>query len=238
MIDSYFWPTPNGYKVLMMLEETGVAHRIIPVNINQGDQFAPEFSKISANNKIPAIVDHHNPGADQKPVKLFESGAILLYLAEKTGKFIPSHLARRANALQWLFWQVGGLGPMLGQNLHFGQHEPAKFRYSIKRYADETKRLFQVLDTQLADQEYVAGEYSIADMASYPWIHTYPQLELDLNHFPNLRRWHRLVESRAAVINAYKKGAEIRRINTIVDDPEKSIDQTSTDDDFKSLQIS
>ncbi len=220
MIDFYFWTTPNGYKVLMFLEETGIPYRIIPVNISQGDQFKPDFLKISPNNKIPALVDY-DPIGGNGPLTLFESGAILLYLAEKTGKFIPDHPQGRANVLQWLFWQMGGLGPMLGQNLHFAHYAPEKLAYATGRYVNETERLFKVLDNQLADREYIAGGYSIADMASYPWIVKYPDLRQDLKEFPNLKRWYERVESRPGTVKAYQKGAHINTTPTVTEASKK-----------------
>ncbi len=214
MIDFYFWTTPNGYKLLMFLEESGIPYRIIPVNISKGDQFKPNFLTISPNNKIPAIVDY-DPVDGNGPLSLFESGAILLYLAEKTSRFIPDELQGRSDVLQWLFWQMGGLGPMLGQNLHFAQYSSEKLPYPIKRYVDETARLFKVLDNQLVDREYIAGTYSIADMASYPWILKYPDLGQDLGDYPNLKRWYEQVKSRPGTVKAYQKGVDINRIPTV-----------------------
>ena len=220
MIDFYFWTSPNGYKVLIFLEETGIPYRIIPVNISQGDQFKPDFLKISPNNKMPAVVDH-DPIEEEGPIKLFESGAILLYLAEKTGKFIPLDLPGRSNVLQWLFWQMSGLGPMLGQNLHFSQYAPEQLSYPIERYVNETARLFKVLDNHLADSEYIAGEYSIADMASYPWILKYPHLQQDLQDFTNLKRWYEEVESRPGTVKAYQTGARINTTPTMTEASKK-----------------
>src|SRR3978361_2059828 len=168
MIDLHYWPTPNGHKITIFLEETGLPYEIFPVNIGTGEQFIPEFLKIAPNNRMPAIVDHE-PAGGGAPVSLFESGAILLYLAEKTGRFIPTDLRGRAEVLQWLFWQMGGLGPMLGQNHHFSQYAPEKIPYAINRYVNETNRLYGVLDRRLADRDFVAGaDYTIADMACYP----------------------------------------------------------------------
>jgi GST-like protein len=188
MIDLYFWTTPNGYKPLIFLEEAGVPYTIQPVNISKGEQFEPAFLEISPNNRIPAIVDSapRNGGA---PIPLFESGAILLYLAEKTGRYLPKDPAGRAEVMQWLFWQMGGLGPMLGQNLHFSTYAPEKIPYAIERYQNETERLYRVMDTRLADRPYLAGAYSIADMASYPWIIRLEREQPRLARFPNLRRW-------------------------------------------------
>ena len=220
MIDFYFWTTPNGYKVLTFLEETGIPYRIVPVNISKGEQFEAEFLRISPNNKMPAIVDH-SPGELSVPISLFESGAILLYLAEKTGRFLPKDVAGRTEVLQWLFWQMGGLGPMLGQNLHFGQYAPEKITYAIDRYVDETSRLFKVLDKRLTDREFIAGDYSIADMASYPWVFKHPYLQLRLEDFPNLKRWFKTIEQRPAVARAYEIGASINTTPTVTEESRK-----------------
>ncbi len=220
MIDFYFWTTPNGYKVLTFLEETGIPYRIIPVNISKGDQFEPEFLRISPNNKMPAIIDH-SPGEPGVPISLFESGAILQYLAEKTGHFLPKDIAGRAKVLQWLFWQMGGLGPMLGQNLHFGQYAPEKISYAIDRYVDESGRLFGVMDKQLSNHEFIAGDYSIADMASYPWVFKHPYLQLQLDEFPNLQRWFQTIEQRPAVARAYEIGASINTTPTVTEESKK-----------------
>ena len=217
MIDFYFWTTPNGYKVLIFLEETGIPYRIVPVNISKGEQFEPEFLRISPNNKMPAIVDN-GPSGVGVPISLFESGAILLYLAEKTGRFLPKDVVGRTDALQWLFWQMGGLGPMLGQNLHFGQYAPEKLPYAIGRYINETSRLFKVLDKRLKDREFIAGGYSIADMASYPWVFKHPYLQLRLEDFPNLKRWFEAIEQRPAVARAYEIGAGINTTPTVTDE--------------------
>ena len=220
MIDLYFWTTPNGYKVLQFLEESGLSYRIIPVNISKGEQFEPEFLKISPNNKIPAIVDH-DPIEGNEPITIFESGAILLYLAEKTGRFIPDDIKGRAEVLQWLFWQMGGLGPFAGQNLHFVHYAPEQLPYAINRYVNETARLFKVMDKQLADREYLAGEYSIADMASYPWINIYPRLQQDFNDYPNLKRWYGQIKLRPTTISAYEKGIAINTIPTVTEESKK-----------------
>ena len=169
MIDLHYWTTPNGHKVTIFLEESGLPYRIVPVNISKGDQFKPEFLAISPNNRIPAIVDHA-PKDGGRPISVFESGAILLYLAEKTGKFLNNESRRKVEVMQWLFWQMGGLGPMAGQNHHFSQYAPKKIPYAIDRYVKETNRLYGVLNNRLTDRAFLAGEYSIADMASYPWI--------------------------------------------------------------------
>ena len=218
MIDLYFWTTPNGYKPLLLLEETGLPYTIVPVNISSGEQFAPEFLTISPNNKIPAIVDRA-PAEGEAPVSVFESGAILLYLAEKTGKFLPADPAGRVEALQWLFWQMGGLGPMLGQNLHFSAYAPEKLPYAIDRYARETARLYRVLDRRLADRTFVAGDdYAIADMASYPWIVRLQREHDHLDGFPNVRRWVDAIGARPATIRAYENGKAINTVPTITEE--------------------
>jgi len=203
MIDLYYWGTPNGLKLKLFMEETGLPHRIIPVDIGKGAQFEPEFLKVSPNNKIPALVDHA-PAGGGAPVSLFESGAMLLYLAEKTGRFIPADVRGRAEVLQWLFWQVGGLGPMAGQNGHFTVYAPEKVPYAIDRYVRETNRLYGVLDKRLAGREFIAGDYSIADMASYPWIVPHEPHGQDLADFPNLKRWFETIKARPATIRAYE----------------------------------
>jgi len=203
MIDLYYWPTPNGHKVTLLLEETGLDYRIHPVNIGAGDQFKPEFLAISPNNKMPAIVDHA-PADGGDPQSVFESGAILLYLAEKTGKFLSSERRQRIAALEWLFWQMGGLGPMSGQMGHFNVYAPEKIPYAIERYGNEVNRLHGVMEKRLADNEWLAGsEYSIADMASYPWIGAYDALPVDFTAFPNLQRWHQAIAARPATQRAY-----------------------------------
>ncbi|MFO7156840.1 MAG: glutathione S-transferase N-terminal domain-containing protein [Pseudomonadota bacterium] len=208
MIDLYYWPTPNGHKITLFLEEAELPYRIVPVNIGKGEQFDPAFLRISPNNRIPAIVDHDPPGGGE-PVAIFESGAILLYLAEKTGKFLPKDLRGRFDALQWLFWQVAGLGPMAGQNHHFTQYAPEKIPYAIDRYVRETSRLYGVLNKRLADREYIAGEYSIADMACYPWIVPHEKQQQELNDFPNLKRWFERIASRPATLRAYEKAKTV-----------------------------
>ncbi len=202
MIDLYYWTTPNGHKITLFLEETGLPYRIHPINIGKGEQFAADFLKIAPNNRIPAIID--NDTVDGQPLSLFESGAILLYLAEKTGQFIPQDLRGRQEALQWLFWQMGGLGPMAGQNHHFVRFAPEKVPYAIKRYVDETARLYGVLNKRLADRPFVAGEaYSIADMAIYPWIVPHSFQQQDLNDFPHLKAWFERIQARPATQRAY-----------------------------------
>ena len=210
MIDLYYWTTPNGHKISLFLEEAGLPYKVHPINIGQGEQFKPHFLKISPNNRIPAIVDHQ-PADGGEPLSVFESGAILLYLAEKTGQFLPKDLRGRQTALQWLFWQMGGLGPMAGQNHHFSQFAPEKIPYAIKRYIDETARLYGVLNKQLADNEFVAGsEYSIADMAIYPWIVSHKWQSQNLEDFPHVQRWFNHIKDRPATVKAY---ALVQKIN-------------------------
>ncbi|MDF2643184.1 MAG: glutathione S-transferase [Pseudomonas sp.] len=209
MIDLHYWTTPNGHKITLFLEEAGLPYKIFPVNIGKDEQFKPEFLKIAPNNRIPAIVDHE-PADGGEPLSLFESGAILLYLAEKTGRFIPQDPRGRQEALQWLFWQMGGLGPMAGQNHHFNRFAKEKIPYAIERYVKETARLYGVLNKRLADRDFVAGsEYSIADMAIYPWIVPHTFQEQDLNDFPHLKRWFDTIANREATKRAYALADEI-----------------------------
>ena len=203
MIDLYYWPTPNGHKVTLFLEEAGLEYRIHPVNIGAGDQFKPEFLAISPNNKMPAIVDNAPTGGGA-PLSVFESGAILLYLAEKTGTFLSRDPRERVESLEWLFWQMAGLGPMSGQMGHFTVYAPEKIPYAIERYGNEVTRLHGVMDKRLAQHEWLAGsEYSIADMASYPWIGPYDTLPPDYAAFPNLQRWQQAIAARPATQRAY-----------------------------------
>ena len=201
MIDLYYWTTPNGHKITMFLEETGLAYTVKPINIGKGDQFHHAFIRISPNNRIPAIVDHA-PADNGEPISLFELGAILNYLAEKTGRFIPTDFRARWECLQWLFWQMAGLGPMAGQNHHFGGYAVEKIPYAIDRYVRETGRLYAVLNKRLADREFVAGDYTIADMACYPWINPVRQQQ-NIDDFPHLKRWHAAIAARPAVERAY-----------------------------------
>jgi GST-like protein len=220
MIELYFWTTPNGYKPLIFLEETGLDYVLKPVDIGAGAQFEPDFLKIAPNNRIPAIIDTAPKGGGA-PVSVFESGAILTYLAEKTGHFLPTEPAARADVQQWLFWQMGGLGPMAGQNHHFSNYAPEKIRYAIDRYVKETTRLYRVLDTRLADRDFIAGDYSIADMASYPWIVPYRNQGQDLADFPNLARWFAVVGARDAVKRAYAKGKALNTTPTVTEESKK-----------------
>lgn len=205
MIDLHYWPTPNGLKITLFLEESGVEHRLHKVDIGKGEQFKPEFLAISPNNRIPAIIDNA-PNGGGAPISVFESGAILLYLAEKTGKFIPPDIRGRTEVLQWLFWQMGGLGPMAGQNGHFNHYAPEKVPYAIDRYTKETTRLYSVLDKRLKDRAFVAGEaYSIADMAIYPWIVPHERHGQVITDFPNLKRWFDAIGKRPATMRAYSE---------------------------------
>jgi GST-like protein len=197
MFDLHTWTTPNGRKVSIMLEETGLAYRVTPVNIGKGEQFAPDFLAISPNNRIPAIVDHDGPQG--KPMPLFESGAILLYLAYKTGKFLPTDVAQQFQVVQWLMFQMGGIGPMLGQAHHFLRAAPEPVPYAIERYTTEARRLYKVLDQQLQGQPYLAGDYSIADIATYPWIARHEWHKVDLADFPAVQQWFGRVGARPAV---------------------------------------
>jgi GST-like protein len=209
VIELHYWPTPNGHKITIFLEEAGVPYKIVPVNIGKGEQFKPDFLRIAPNNRMPAIIDDE-PAEKGGPVSVFESGAILQYLAEKTGKFLPKDLRGRYEVLQWLYWQMGGLGPMAGQNHHFALYAPEKLPYAIDRYIKETSRLYAVLDKRLKDREFVAGAYSIADMASYPWIVPYERQGQKLEDYPNLKRWFETIKARPATIRAYEKGKPLQ----------------------------
>jgi GST-like protein len=206
MIDVYFWTTPNGYKITIMCEEAGLAYNVIPVNIRTGEQFKPEFLKISPNNKIPAIVDHEGPGG--KPIAIFESGAILMYLAEKTGKLMPQDVRKRYDVIQWLMFQMASVGPMFGQNTHFRRQAPEQIKYAIDRYSNETRRIYNVMETRLAESEYLAGDYSIADIATFPWTVRHDWHEIDFDQFPNVKRWFKAIESRPAVVKGRAVMAE------------------------------
>lgn len=221
MIDLYYWTTPNGHKITIFLEETGLPYRIVPINIGKGDQFSEEFLAISPNNRIPAIVDN-TPADGGAPLSVFESGAILLYLAEKTKQFIPSDLRGRFDTLQWLFWQMAGLGPMAGQNHHFRIYAPERIPYATDRYVNETSRLYAVLDNRLADREFVAGNYTIADIACYPWIRPYERQGQELEDYPNLARWFHAIGARPAVIRAYERAKAINT-SAVVSDSAKSV---------------
>ena len=219
MIDFYYWPTPNGWKIGIMLEECGLDYQVVPVNIGRGDQFDPDFLAISPNNRMPAIVDR---GAEGAPVPVFESGAILVYLAEKTGRFMPADFIGRKEALEWLFWQVGNLGPMAGQLSHFVNYAPEGQDYAHARYANEYNRCLGVLETRLEGREYILGDYSVADMAAWPWVLIAKPLGDDLSDFPNVRRWRQAVKERPAVQRAVDLGSEYRR-QAPPDDKEREI---------------
>ena len=208
MIELHYWTTPNGHKITIFLEESGLPCKIVPVNINKGEQFKREFLALSPNNRIPAIIDHA-PADGGKPLSVFESGAILLYLADKTGQFISKDLRGRTETVQWLFWQMGNLGPMAGQNNHFNNYAVEKLPYAMQRYRNEVNRLYGVLDRQLSDRSFIAGDYSIADMASYPWIVPYERQGQKLEDFPNLKRWFEAIRARPAVVRAYEKAKAI-----------------------------
>jgi GST-like protein len=219
MIDLYYWTTPNGHKITLFLEEAGVPYTIKPINIGKGDQFYPDFLKISPNNRIPAIVDHEPIGGGM-PISVFESGAILIYLAGKTGKFMPKDLRGQVEVMEWLMWQVSGLGPMAGQNHHFALYAHEKLPYPIDRYMRETGRLYAVLNKRLADRVFIAGEYSVADMACYPWIIPDKQGQ-DLDEFPNLKRWKETISARPATGRAYARAEEINpKAAPVVEDEE------------------
>ncbi len=215
MIELYYWPTPNGHKITLFLEETGLPYAIKPVNIGKGEQFHTAFLSISPNNRIPAIVDTQ-PVSGTAPLSLFESGAILLYLSEKTGCYLSTDPRVRANTLQWLFWQVGGLGPMLGQNHHFNRYANEAIPYAIKRYVNETRRLYGVLDRQLAEQTFITGvDYSIADMACYPWLVSHEAQGMRLENFPNLRHWFEGIAARPATQRAYARGEPYQQLSDL-----------------------
>jgi GSH-dependent disulfide-bond oxidoreductase len=222
MIDLYYWPTPNGHKITMFLEEAGLDYRIIPVDIGAGEQFRPEFLAISPNNRMPAIVDHA-PADGGEPLSVFESGAILLYLVQKTGQFLPTDLRAGKTVTEWLFWQVGGLGPMAGQNHHFVQYAPEKLEYAIDRYVNETNRLYGVLDRRLRGRAFIADDvYTIADMACYPWIVPWKKQLQNLDDFHDLRRWFNAIRERPATIRAYDRGKHWSD-RPVVDDNSRAI---------------
>jgi GSH-dependent disulfide-bond oxidoreductase len=208
MIDLHYWTTPNGHKITIFLEETGLPYKFFPVNIGKGEQFKREFLAVSPNNRIPAIVDHA-PGDGGAPISVFESGAILVYLADKTKRFIAQELRGRTETIQWLFWQMGNLGPMAGQNNHFSNYAVEKIQYAMDRYRNEVNRLYGVVNSLLADRAYVAGDYSIADMAIYPWIVPYERQGQKLEDFTHLKRWFDAIKARPAVERAYAKAKEI-----------------------------
>jgi GSH-dependent disulfide-bond oxidoreductase len=221
LIDLYYWPTPNGHKITLFLEEAHLPYQIVPVNISQGDQFKPEFLAFSPNNRMPAIID--TAPADGGPaISVFESGAILVYLAEKTGRLLSGDLRGRKSALEWLFWQVGGLGPMAGQNHHFSGYAPEKIPYAIERYVKETNRLYGVMDRRLSTHAYLAGpDYSIADIAAYPWIVPWQKQSQDLAEFPSLKRWFDGIATRPATVRAYARAQELSTAPVVTDESRK-----------------
>ncbi len=208
MIDVYYWTTPNGHKVTIFLEETGVPHNIIPININKGEQFKADFLKVAPNNRIPAIIDRE-PADGGAPIPVFESGAILLYLADKTKQFIAQDIRGRTDTIQWLFWQMANLGPMAGQNNHFNHYAAEKLTYAMDRYRNEVNRLYGVMNKRLADREFLAGDYSIADMACYPWVVPHERQGQKIGDFPHLKRWLETIAARPAVVKAYALAKEV-----------------------------
>jgi len=221
MIDLHYWPTPNGHKITMFLEETGLPYRIVPVNIGAGAQFTPEFLAIAPNNRMPAIVDDE-PADGGAPLSVFESGAILVYLADKTRQLLPQSLRGRFDVLQWLFWQMAGLGPMAGQNHHFTRYAPEKLPYAIARYVNETNRLYGVLNRQLAGRAFIGGaDYSIADIACYPWIVPYEAQGQKLADFAHLQRWFEAIAARPATVRAYARGAAVSTQTTLTEEAKK-----------------
>jgi len=220
MIDLYYWPTPNGHKITIFLEETGTPYRVKPVNIGRGEQFAPDFLNIAPNNRMPAIVDTE-PADGGESIPVFESGAILVYLAAKTGRFLPRDTRGWVQVMEWLCWQIAGLGPMAGQTHHFVHYAPEKIQYGIDRYVKETSRLYAVLDKRLQGREFIAGEYSIADMACYPWIVPHERQNQKLADFPNLKRWYESIQARPAVQRAYEVGKRVNTKPTVDDEAKK-----------------
>jgi GST-like protein len=210
MIDLHYWPTPNGHKVSILLEELEVPYAVFPVNIGRGEQFHPEFLKLSPNNRMPAVVDR-DPAGGGEPIAMFESGAILMYLAEKYGRFLPQDVRGRYEVVQWVMWQMGGLGPMLGQNNHFRNYAPEQVPYAKDRYFREAERLYGVLDRRLADREFVAGAYSVADIASFPWARGADRQGIDLAGYPNVARWITTIAARPAVVRGLAVGADLSR---------------------------
>jgi len=229
VIDVYYWPTGNGKKITIMLEECGLEYRVIPVNIGKGDQFTPEFLAISPNNKMPAIIDHDVEG---EPISMFESGAILEYLAGKTGKFLPADTRARFVVLQWLYWQVGGLGPIAGQAHHFLRYCPQQIDYAKDRFRNETARLYRVMDNRLGVSDYLGGDYSIADMAAWPWVFRHDWQEQDLNDFPNLQHWFETVGARPAVQRGAAVGKEWMDFGKDMDQEDKKRLFGLKDEDF------
>ncbi|XXK21255.1 glutathione binding-like protein [Arenicellales bacterium nBUS_48] len=210
MIELFFWPTPNGMKPLLFLREVGLEYRLTQVNINTGEQFSADFLKISLNGRIPAIIDHAPTGGGE-PVSVFESGAILIYLAEKAARFLPNEPRKRVEVLEWLMWQMAGFGPMLGQNHHFNAYAPERVPYAIQRYDQEASRLYAVLDARLADREFICDDYTIADMACYPWAARYERHKISLSDFPAVSRWFSAISQREAVVAAYREADQVNK---------------------------
>lgn len=230
MIDVYFWPTGNGKKITIMLEEIGFAYKTIPVNINKGDQATPEYERLNPNGKMPTIVDHDAPGG---PITIFESGAILEYLAEKSGKLMPTDLHGKYRVLEWVYWQVGGLGPMAGQAHHFLRYAPQKVEYAMHRFHTEVTRLYKVMDKQLGHSEYLAGDYSIADIAAWPWVLRHDWQGQDLNTLPNVRRWFETIGKRPAVERGAAVGKDWTSFSQPMSDADKKQLFSLRDEDFK-----
>ncbi len=233
MIDVYFWPTGNGKKITIMLEECGLEYRVIPVNINKGEQHTPDYTAINPNNKMPALIDRERDG---EPITLFESGAILQYLAEKTGKFLPADVAGKYRVLQWLYWQVSGLGPMAGQAHHFLRYAPQKIEYPMHRFRTEVARLYGVMDRQLGTYSYLAGNYSIADIASWPWVARHDWQEQDLDDFPHVKRWFEAVGARPAVRRGAEVGKELANFAQPMSDADRKRLFNLRDEDLKAPQ--
>jgi GST-like protein len=230
LIDVYFWPTGNGKKITIMLEEIGFAYKVIPVNINKGDQSTPEYERLNPNGKMPTIVDHDAPGG---PITIFESGAILQYLAEKSGKLMPTDLHGKYRVLEWVYWQVGGLGPMAGQAHHFLRYAPQKIEYAMHRFHTEVSRLYKVMDKQLGRSEYLAGDYSIADIAAWPWVVRHDWQGQDLNTLPNVKRWFETIGKRPAVERGAAVGKEWTSFSQPMSDSDKKQLFNLRDEDFK-----
>jgi len=220
LIDLYYWPTPNGFKISIMLEECGLPYKLVPVNIGAGDQFTPEFLALNPNHRMPVIVDQDAPGG---PLSVFESGAILVYLAEKAGRFLPAEGRQRFDALQWLFWQMAGLGPMAGQAGHFRIYQEGKHAYATERYTTEYGRLLAVMERRLRDRDYLAGQYSIADMACYPWVSPYEKLGQSLDELPGVAAWIERLKARPAVQRGMEAGAELRSDKPLTEEQRKML---------------
>jgi GST-like protein len=222
MIELHYWTTPNGHKIVIALEELGLPYRIVPVNISAGEQFKPDFLRISPNNRMPAIVDNE-PDDAEGPLSIFESGAILEYLADKSGRLLPQSRRKRFEVLQWLYWQVAGLGPMAGQNHHFVHYAPERIPYATERYINECNRLYGVLDRRLAGRDFISGDYSIADIASFPWIRLHDRQSQDLADFPNIARWFETISPRPAVVRAYEIADVINTTPTVTEEAKRHL---------------